>query len=284
MGLAAGRGSTVRTLTGCLVWALPVAVPGSKCCASCLSAVGSRICCRVGCLGDVPVEVLFPEGRERFELGSSGWSQVLGIDAVGGPPQCDFADEGGARVTSRWCPDWLGVTLAGVVLYLVGEVDDKLGSVCQIVAPEGIGMEHWWNAPKPGQRTRVGRRERCETPVEDGRHVACGSEIASAGGYQQVSERVFSGFGRKGDQVGSQRWPGGFSCESGDVLVGLVELCDRPGSDKLFGCEVEAVGVALDRLEKPGRWIVELAQHGAGGDRRLIAGKDLLQRLSRRAR
>jgi hypothetical protein len=47
---------------------------------------------------------------------------------------------------------------------------------------------------------------------------------------------------------------------------------------------VEAVGVALDRLEQPGRWVVELAQHGAGGDRRFIAGEDLLQRLGRRAR
>ena len=153
------------------MWALPVAVPGSKCCASCLSAVGTRICCRVGCLGDVPVEVLFPEGRERFELISSGWSQVLGIYAVGDPPQCDFADEGGARVTSWSCPDWLGVTLAGVVLYLVGEVDDKLGSLCQVAGPDGIGMEHWWNAPKPGQRTWLGWCERYETPVEDGRYI-----------------------------------------------------------------------------------------------------------------
>jgi hypothetical protein len=41
-----------------------------------------------------------------------------------------------------------------------------------------------------------------------------------------------------------------------------------------------AVGVALDRLEQPGCWIVELAQHGAGGDRRFIASNDLLQRLA----
>jgi hypothetical protein len=47
---------------------------------------------------------------------------------------------------------------------------------------------------------------------------------------------------------------------------------------------VEAVGVALDRLAEPGRWIAELAQQGAGRDRRLIAGEDLLQRLGRRAR
>ena len=49
----------------------------------------------------------------------------------------------------------------------------------------------------------------------------------------------------------------------------------------MFGCHVKAVGVALDRLEKPGRRVVELAQQGAGGDRRFIAGEDLLQRLGR---
>jgi hypothetical protein len=49
----------------------------------------------------MPVEVLFPEGRERFELASSsGWSRVLGIDAVAGAPHGDFADEGEARVAS----------------------------------------------------------------------------------------------------------------------------------------------------------------------------------------
>jgi hypothetical protein len=66
----------------------------------------------------------------------------------------------------------------------------------------------------------------------------------------------------------------------------LVELCDGLGSDELFGRHMEAVGVALDRLKEPGRWVVELPEHGAGGEReresRFIAGEDLLQRLSRR--
>ena len=35
-------------------------------------------------------------------------------------------------------------------------------------------------------------------------------------------------------------------------MVGLVELCDGLGSEKLFGCEVEAVGVALDGVVEPG--------------------------------
>ena len=64
----------------------------------------------------------------------------------------------------------------------------------------------------------------------------------------------------------------------------MIELCDGLGTDELFGCDVEAVGVALDRLEKPARCIVELAQHGAGRDRRFIAGEDLPQRLGRRRR
>jgi hypothetical protein len=67
-------------------------------------------------------------------------------------------------------------------------------------------------------------------------------------------------------------------------VVGLVELRDGLGSNELFGGDMEAVGVALDRLEEPGRWAVELAQHGAGGDGRLVAGEDLLQRLGRCAR
>src|SRR4029453_17700399 len=110
--LAAGGGRPVRPPFGCLVWALPVVVPASKCGVCCLSLVGPRACWRVGGTGDVPVEALFPEGRKRFELGSSGWSWVWGIDAVGGAPHGDFADEGGAGVTARWCPDWLGVPSA----------------------------------------------------------------------------------------------------------------------------------------------------------------------------
>jgi hypothetical protein len=89
-----------------------------------LALVGPCICWRVGGTRDVPVETLFPERMGRFELGSSGWSRVLGIDAVGGPPHCDFANKGGARVTSRCSPDGLGVTSAGVILDLVGEIGD----------------------------------------------------------------------------------------------------------------------------------------------------------------
>jgi hypothetical protein len=64
----------------------------------------------------------------------------------------------------------------------------------------------------------------------------------------------------------------------------LVELCDGLGSDELLGCDVEAVGVALDRLDEPGRWAVQFAQQSPGRERRFIACEDLLQRLGRRTR
>ena len=53
-------------------------------------------------------------------------------------------------------PRRLGVGLAGVVLDLVGEVGDQLGSICQVVAPDRMDMEPHWNAREPGQRTGVG--------------------------------------------------------------------------------------------------------------------------------
>ena len=180
--LSAGRGRPTRRPFGSLVRALPVMV-AAKCGAFCVSLVGICICLRVGGMRYGPVKALFPEGRKRFELGSSGWSWVLGIDAAGGPPHCNFADEGGTRVTSRWCPRWRAVTVAGVVLDMVRQVGDQLESLCQIGPPDGMATERWGNAREPGQRTWVGRRELWEPPVEDGGHVARGREIATAGGF-----------------------------------------------------------------------------------------------------
>jgi hypothetical protein len=145
-------------------------------------------------------------------------------------------------------------------------------------------MQRFWYPGKPGQRTWLDRRQLWETPAEDSSHVACGPEVASAGNCQHVAEWMFSGFGGEGEQVRSQGWPSRFGGEPRNVLVGLVELCDGLGSDELFGCNVEAVGIALHRLEKPDRWIVELAQQCAGGDGRFVAGEDLLQCLGRGAR
>jgi hypothetical protein len=146
-----------------------------------------------------------------------------------------------------------------------------------------MGMERFWYGREPGQRTWV-RCELWEAPAENGGHVSCRVEVATGGRCLQVEKWVPTGFSRQVEEVGPQGWPGGFGGESGEVLVGFVELCDGLGSEELFGCSVEAVGVALERLEEPGRWVAEPAQHGAGGDRRFIAGDDLLQRLGRRAR
>ena len=125
-------------------------------------------------------------------------------------------------------------------------------------------MKGWWNARQPGQRTWVGRRERCEAPVQHGRHIISGSKVASAGGYQQVAERMFTGFGREGEQVGSEAGPGGISGESGNVLVGLVELCDRLGSEELFGCHMKAVGVTPDGRTQPGSRVAPFFQQSGG--------------------
>ena len=90
-------------------------------------------------------------------------------------------------MTSGCSPGWQAVTLAEVILNLVGEVGDKLGSLCQ---PDGIGMEREWNAREPGQRTWVGRCQRWEAPVKDGGHITGGFEVASGGGRQHVAEWV----------------------------------------------------------------------------------------------
>jgi hypothetical protein len=92
------------------------------CGASCLSSLALRIPRQVIKTGDSSVKVLLPHGRGCLELDASGWSGVPLIDAVGRPPYRDFADEGGAWITSRRGPDRLGVLLASVISNLLGEV------------------------------------------------------------------------------------------------------------------------------------------------------------------
>ena len=71
---------------------------------------------------------------------------------------------------------------------------------------------------------------------------------------------------------------------SGMIWSAWVELCNDLGSNELLGCDMEAVGVALNRLEQPGSRVGEFSQQRGGGGGRFIAGEDLLQRLGRRAR
>ena len=175
-------------------------VPAAKCGVYCLSLVGNRICWRVGGTGDMPVEALFPkEGREHLKLASSsGWSRILGIDAVGGPPHCDLADEGSARVASRCCPDRLGVTSAGVVWTWSARSATSWDRFARYSPHMGWAWSGGGMPGSQGNGAGVGRRERCKPPVEDGGHVTCGSEVASAGGCLQVAEWVLTGFGRDG--------------------------------------------------------------------------------------
>jgi hypothetical protein len=76
----------------------------------------------------------------------------------------------------------------------------------------------------------------------------------------QVEEWVLTGLGREGEQVCPEGQPRRLVGEVGHHLVGSsVEHLHGLGSDDLLGCDVEAVGVALDCLQEPGRWVVELA-------------------------
>ena len=139
--LSAGRGRPARTPFGFLIWALPVVVPASKCGVCCLSLVSPRIGWRVGGTSEMRVEAFFPKGGGCIKLASSsGWSRVLRIDPVGGPPHCDFANQGSGKLPHR-SPDRRPLTVADVILDLLGEVGDKLGQLCQVDPPEGIGTE-----------------------------------------------------------------------------------------------------------------------------------------------
>ena len=139
--LPAGGGRPARTPFGFLVRALPVVVPATKCGVCCLSLVGPRICWRVRGTGEMPVEALFPQGGGCIELASSsGWSRVLRIDAVGGPPHCDFANQGGweaSPLQPRLAARYLGRRDLGPARRGRRQVGIALpGS-----PPEGIGME-----------------------------------------------------------------------------------------------------------------------------------------------
>ena len=120
--LAAGRGRPPWTASGCLVRALAVVVVAITCGVSCLSALELRIPRQVIKTGDSSVEALLPQGRGCLELEASGWSWVPLIDAVGGPPYRNFANQGGAWVTSRRGRGRLEVVLAGVISNLLDEV------------------------------------------------------------------------------------------------------------------------------------------------------------------
>ena len=136
----------------------------------------------------MPVETLFPQRWKCFEWGSSGWPWVLGVDAIGGPPHGDFANECSARAASRQSPEWLIVGSGGEVSNLAGEVGDVLCSLDQVVTPGGMGLNRVWNVWEPGQRSCCGCRECCEVTFnqhgqrneDDRRRVEPPIEVESA--------------------------------------------------------------------------------------------------------
>ena len=72
--------------------------------------------------GETSVEVVLPEGGSCLQLCCSGWSLVVGVDAVSGSPHGDFTNDGRVRAAARRRPYRLGIVLAGVTSDLVGEV------------------------------------------------------------------------------------------------------------------------------------------------------------------
>jgi hypothetical protein len=81
----------------------------------------------------------------------------------------------------------------------------------------------------------------------------------------EVEERVFTGFSRQREQMCPQRRPRRLAGEFRNDLVGLaVERLNDLGSDKLLGCRLEPVGVALDRIMQPRGWVAESAEERGG--------------------
>src|SRR5215212_5956807 len=78
-------------------------------------------------LGDPSIEMLLPFGRRGRQLFWSGGAAVIGVDAIGGPPYGDFANESGAHRTALRHPMGLSAVVVGVMSNVVGEVGDQLG-------------------------------------------------------------------------------------------------------------------------------------------------------------
>ena len=172
------------------------------------------LACRERLNGRYDGRELFPQGREHLELGPPVGRGSRGLMPLAARHTA-ISPMRACRVGSRCSPDWLGVTLAGVILNLVGKVGDQLRSLCQIGVPDGMVMKRLWNPGKPGQRTWAGRREFWEAPVEDGGHVARGVEVASAAAVSRwrsgccpVSAANASRCARRVGQAGSVVSPG----------------------------------------------------------------------------
>jgi hypothetical protein len=95
----------------------------------------------VASVGDPSLEMSLPFGRRDLQLVRSGSAAVVGIDAVGGPPDGDFTKEGGGRVAVRRCPYGLFAAMAGAVSDPIGEVDNEPRPLRQVLAPNLMIMK-----------------------------------------------------------------------------------------------------------------------------------------------
>jgi hypothetical protein len=79
-------------------------------------------------------------------LSFTGWSAVLGVNANGGTPDGDFADEGGIESTALRCPYRLDSLMVCVVSDLVGEAGNERRPLRQVVAPIVMILKDLWDA------------------------------------------------------------------------------------------------------------------------------------------
>ena len=215
--------------------------------------------------GDTAIEVVLPERGSCLQLCCSGWSSVAGVDAVGGPPHGDFTDDGEVGAAARRRPHRLGFVFAGVISDPIGDVGHDLGSLRQVLTPNGMIMERLRNPGKPGKRPWAGGCGLWEAPVQHSGQVCCGVEFATGGRCVQVQEWVLTGLRRQGEQVCPQGRPGRLVGEFGDDLVGLaIEHLNDLGANQVLGRDMEPVGVTLDSVEQPGSRVTQFSQQRGG--------------------
>ena len=89
----------------------------------------------VGGVGNALVEAVSPFDRRSLQLCRSGGSMVVGVDAVGGPPDGDVTDEGGTQRSALGRPWRLDCVADGVVSDVMGEGGDQLDALGQVVTP-----------------------------------------------------------------------------------------------------------------------------------------------------
>ena len=77
--------------------------------------------------GESAVEALLAFRESGLELFWSGWSAVLGVDAVGGPPHGDISDEADVQVAPGGAHTGWSRRGRRLAPNLIGEIGDQLG-------------------------------------------------------------------------------------------------------------------------------------------------------------